>query len=391
MKNITIGLFNDSFFPLSDGVIMVVDNYARRLSTFANVIVFVPKYIDGPFDDSKLPYKVVRCNSVKLHFIDYSLPVPKLDPKFMKEIRKYKLDIIHIHSPFTLGVVGINYAKKLGVPVVATMHSQFKQDFLKATHNEAIATLFTKELMKEFDMCDKCVAVNKEIARIYYEEYGYKELPDVINNATEMKPVPNEKEAHDLINRKHHIKPSDKVFLFVGRINTLKNILFIVDALKKVKELKPEFRFKMLFVGSGQDEELLRNKIKEDDLEKQVILCGKVSNRYILECYYNRADLFLFPSIYDASSLVQIEAASQHTPTVFIKGTATASTVTEDVNGFMSENSVDAYANKIIEVMENKELYKKVSENAFRDLYRTWDDVVNEVFKMYLDLIDNNK
>ena len=84
MKKLTIGLFNDSFYPMADGVIMVVDNYARRLSEYANVIVFVPKYTNKEYDDSVFPYKVVRCNSLKVPFLDYSLPIPKLDRKFQK-------------------------------------------------------------------------------------------------------------------------------------------------------------------------------------------------------------------------------------------------------------------------------------------------------------------
>ena len=66
LKEITIGIFNDSFFPMADGVIMVVDNYARRLSKYANVIVFVPSYVNKDFDDSKLPYKVVINEAVDL-------------------------------------------------------------------------------------------------------------------------------------------------------------------------------------------------------------------------------------------------------------------------------------------------------------------------------------
>ena len=51
----------------------------------------------------------------------------------------------------------------------------------------------------------------------------------------------------------------------------------------------------------------------------------KVNNdRELLSYYYNRADIMLFPSIYDSSSIVQIEAASQKTPAVFLKNTATA-------------------------------------------------------------------
>ena len=84
-KEITIGIFNDSFFPMADGVIMVVDNYARRLSKYANVIVFVPSYVNKDFDDSKLPYKVVRCYSLNVPFLDYSLAMPKF-------IRRLRLD-----------------------------------------------------------------------------------------------------------------------------------------------------------------------------------------------------------------------------------------------------------------------------------------------------------
>ena len=70
MKKLTIGLFNDSFYPMADGVIMVVDNYARLLSKRANVIVFVPSYPNNYYDDTTLPYKVVRCKSIKIPFLD---------------------------------------------------------------------------------------------------------------------------------------------------------------------------------------------------------------------------------------------------------------------------------------------------------------------------------
>ena len=58
-KKITIGFFIDTFFPMVDGVIMVVDNYARRLTKYANVIVFAPKIAGKKFDYKTLPYKVV--------------------------------------------------------------------------------------------------------------------------------------------------------------------------------------------------------------------------------------------------------------------------------------------------------------------------------------------
>ena len=144
MKKITIGLFIDTFYPMVDGVISVVDNLAKRLNDYANVVVFAPQISNEKFDDTTLPYRVVRCKSIKLPMIDYALPIPKLDKRFMKLLSQYHLDIVHIHSPFSLGKVGISYAKKNKIPVIATMHSQYQKDFLRAVKFKWIATIMTK-------------------------------------------------------------------------------------------------------------------------------------------------------------------------------------------------------------------------------------------------------
>ena len=289
--------------------------------------------------------------------MEYTLPITKLDIKFNLELKGCELDIVHIHSPFTIGEAGLNYARKHNIPCIATMHTQFKRDFKRAVKEEHLANALNNNLIKLFNKCDECWAVNKEVARIYHEEYGYKTMPKVMNNATEFKPVKDKKKAIDYINKKHDIKKDEKVFLFVGRINTVKNIIFITESLKALKDKNPKLKFKMLFVGSGPDEDKLRDCIKENNLEKEVLMCGKISDREELAYYYCRADLFLFPSKYDASSIVQIEAASQGTPAVFLKDTATACTVTDNVNGFLSDDSIDAYSDKILEIINKKTLY----------------------------------
>ena len=389
-KKLTIGLFIDTYFPMVDGVTMVVHNYAKRLVKYANVIVFAPEYPGEKYDDSQFEYKVVRCKALKLHIIDYSLPIPKLDSKFMKELNNYNLDIVHIHSPFTIGKVGINYAKKHNIPVIGTMHSQFKQDFLRAVKNNTIANIMTKIIIKQFNRCDECWAVNSEVARIFYEDYHYKTMPRVMNNATDMMPVEDIENAKDLINKKHGISSEDKVFLFVGRINKLKNIFFIVDSLKILKE-KSNLRFKMLFVGNGQDEEKLKEVIRKNNMENEILLCGRVTDRDLLAAYYARADLFLFPSLYDASSIVQIEAASQKTPTLFLEGAATTATIQNNVNGFIVKNNEEIFANKIIEIMEDKELYNAVAENALIQVYINWDDAIKNIYEKYVEFINNKK
>ena len=388
-KKLTIGLFVDVFYPMTDGVVMVVDNYAKRLAKSNNVIVFCPRYVGKEFDDTKFNYQVVRCRSLKVPFIDYSLPVPKMDWGFKNILKNYNLDIVHIHSPFTIGEAGIKYAKENNIPIIGHMHSQYKQDFMRAVHNDTLANTLLKKLIHVYNKCDECWAVNSEVARIFHEDYGYKTLPKVMNNATEMMPV-DFNIAKKYIDEKYNLH-DEKVFIFVGRINALKNIFFIVEALKIVHEKREKLKFKMFFVGCGQDEEELKKLIKKYKLDNYVIMCGKISDRKTLSYFYARSDLFLFPSLYDASSIVQIEAASQKLPVLFIEGAATTATVTNNVNGFIVPNDIQTYAKSIIKIIEDDNLRKQVGNNAFHDLYKNWDDTIIDVENRYRELINEKK
>lgn len=381
MKKLKIGLFIDTWYPMVDGVIVVVDNYARRLSKFCDVTVFT---VDTGKDTKEYPYKVVKTKSIQLFKLAYKIPYAT--KKFKKELDKYDLDIVHIHSPFAVGKAAVKYAKKKGIPVISTLHSQFKLDFKRSARFNFIVNIMMRHILKVFAKCDRNYAVNDKIAEIF-KDYGLKELPGVQRNGTDMLPVENPKEAIKMVNEKYALDKDTTVLLFVGRITRLKNVYFIVEALSKLKDKN----FKMFFVGEGNDATEVRHLAKKYGLKDNVILTGKIMDRELLKALYLRAKLFLFPSKYDASSLVQIEAASQKTPTIFLEGTATSATVTNNVNGFICEDSVEKFAEKIEEVLANKELYEEVSENASKQLYVSWDDCVKEICEKYEYHIKENE
>lgn len=385
-KKLKIGLFIDSFFPMVDGVIMVVDNYARRLSKFCDVTVFTLKPRAKDPKPRNLPYKVVRCKSAKFLNLDYDIPLPKLDKNFKKALKESNLDIVHIHSPFTVGRMGVKYAKKHNIPAVATMHSQFKQDFLRSTKSKLLTKFLLHKIMKVFNACDEYYGVNPKTSEIFLE-YGAKHLPLVQRNGTDMTPIENKKEALERVNKKFGISQNVPVFLFVGRMNKLKNIYFILEALQKLKTKD----FKMIFVGDGQDFDEFKKQVEKSKIADKVILAGKVTDRDFLSAIYMRADLFLFPSKYDTNGLVQIEAASQGTPTVFLENTGASSTITDNVNGFVAQDSPEKFAEKIDQILADDKLYQKVKEGAVRDLYVTWDECVKEMHEKYLFQIDRKQ
>ncbi len=380
-----VGLFIDTWYPMVDGVIKVVDNYARRLVNYCDVVVFCPETRGYSHeDDAKLPYKVVRCMSIPIIGNDYDIPASALDPKFEAQLLLSGIDMVHIHSPFSVGLAGVLYAKIHNLPVVATLHSQYKQDIESRPIGsfKPVVDLALGSIMRVFNMCDECWAVNSGIKDLYQNEYGLTSPCKVRLNATDHMPVEDRRAAAMEVNRAYGIPEDATVLLFVGRINFIKNIDFTVRALAKAKEMGLK-NFRMLFVGKGQDEEKLSALVSELGLQEEVIMCGLVSGKEMLEKIYSRAKLFLFPSLYDANSLVQIEAACQGTPTLFLEGARTAATIKPGINGFVSKAGEENYANAIISILSDEEKYRRVSEAARRQLYLNWDDVVKEVYADY--------
>ena len=382
-----VGLFIDTWYPMVDGVIKVVDNYARRLVQYCDVVVFCPETRGyDKKEDGKMPYKVVRCTSVPIIKSDYDLPTPALDPVFAAQVVLSGIDMVHIHSPFTVGLGGVLYAKLHKLPVVATLHSQYKQDFEKPLKFKPALDVAMDTIMRVFNACDECWAVNEGIKDLYVHEYGLTAPCKVRLNATDHQPVSDPAEAARIVNETYGVPADATVFLFVGRINFIKNIDFTVRALAKAKALGLK-NFRMLFAGKGQDGDKLAALVKEQGLTEEVIMCG-LTDKEMLEKLYSRAKLFLFPSLYDANSLVQIEAACQGTPTVFLEGARTAATVTPGVNGYVCPPDEDSYARMILDILADPEAYGRVSEAARRDLYLNWDDVVREVYKDYRIFVD---
>ena len=136
---------------------------------------------------------------------------------------------------------------------------------------------------------------------------------------------------------------------------------------------------------------LSRSSQKELKLEDKFIFVGSVSDRELLQGYYLRSDLFLFPSTFDTSSLVPIEAAAHKLPTLLIKGSYTAENITDNVNGFLAEETPQAYAQRIIEIIDTEGLIKSVGEEANKSVYRSWEMVADEVYEKYQKIIREHK
>ena len=386
-KRLKIGLFLDSFFPNIDGVVNVVDNLAKELSKYNDVVVVVP-YTESVNEDKDRPYKVIRINSLPVPFTDYrvSLMQTRINESY-KILLEEKFDIIHIHSPLAIGLLGLKVAKKLNIPCIATMHTRFDFEIRKRVNNQFIIDNIISRFIKVYNACDKCIAVNNAMKKVF-KDYGYLYEPVVIYNGTDLTTC-KDKEIINKINVKYSLDEVYPVFLFVGRIIDIKNIFFILDSLKLLKE--EGYKFKMIYVGDGFDLKELQKKIVDYGMQDYCITTGMITDRNIISGFYKRADLFLFPSLFDASSLVQIEAAVNETPGIFIEGSVTSDTVINNVSGFTSSYSVNDYKERIKEIISDKEKLKEVGKNAREMLGRSWDGIAKDTYELYLKEMEKKK
>ena len=388
MDKIKICELLDSYYPVIDGPINVITNYAKHLNNMEECKVAVPAAAKSDNYVDNQPFEVLRCKSSSAPE-HYRMGKPGRDKAFKKRIKEEGFDIFHAHSPFCMGRFALKAAKKQGVPVVATIHTQYHQDFERVLKGfKPLVKFMIRYIMKVYNKADSVWTVNDASCEIL-RSYGYKGDIQVVRNGTDLKYPENADELVKKVNALHGLEGQKNVFIFVGRIAMYKNLGLMADALKILKEKGEDF--KMLIVGGGFDMDKFKKIVENNGISDNVIFVGQVKDRELLQGYYLRSDLFLFPSTFDTSSLVPIEAAAHKLPTLLIEGSYTAENIKGDFNGFLAKETPEAYAEKIYEIINTEGMIERVGEEANRSVYRSWEMVAKEALEKYKQVIAEYK
>ena len=207
-KRLKIGLFIDNFYPAIDGVVIAVDNIARELSENNDVVVVAP-YMGDNSKDLDHHYIIKRVGSIPMPVGEYRIVTHKFGfSNSFKELVKENFDIIHIHSPFNIGKLGLKVAKELNIPCICTVHTRFDYEIKRFTKNEYIVKLIMKGLMNVFNACDKCIVVN-EFLEEELHEFGYKKKSITIYNGTDLVPIKDKEKAIAFVNKLHNFKKDE--------------------------------------------------------------------------------------------------------------------------------------------------------------------------------------
>lgn len=321
-----IAFFTETFLPATDGVVTRLRHTIEELRRAGDeVLVFAPRYPNGG-PDSYAGAPIHRIFGVPFP------PYPQVrlcppHPGIGRALKRFRPDLIHAVNPFILGPGGAFYARRNGIPLVASYHTNvatytrfYGLDFMeKATrswtrtwHSRARINLCTSEATRDYLLHEgiKRVRVWPQgvDARLFHPSRASREWRERLSGG----------------------RPAARILLYVGRLAPEKSI----QRLKAAVTSAPNTC--LAIVGKGPIQRDLEREFAGTPTHFAGLLTGDD-----LAAAYASADLFVFPSTTETLGMAMIEALASGLPVIAARSGAAHEVVSEGENGLLYEPDSD--------------------------------------------------
>lgn len=381
-----IGIFTDSYLPYINGVstsVSVLKNSLEKLGHEVFIVTVNPKKAKYEITD-----KMIKLPGLKVGIYDYRLS--GIYPlRVINTIRKWKLDVIHSQTEFSVGTFARIISSQFRIPIVHTYHTYYEDYmyYLTKGYFDKTGKKVIKELIKFY--CDKSIdeliVPTKKMYDIFKEKYKFKRDINIVPTGLEIEKFYKEnfdtKEISKL-KEKYNINENDLVLLFVGRIAKEKNIDLLIN------NMIDNDRLKLLIIGDGPDIDFYKDLALKKHLNN-VIFIGKVIYEDI-PIYYQLANVFVTASKSETQGLTVIEALSSSLPVIIINDESFDGVINSN-NGFIFNNAIE-YKNILNKLLNNKEILNKMSICARNDSSKYSSlTFAKNVYKVYEKAVNKNK
>lgn len=191
-------------------------------------------------------------------------------------------------------------------------------------------------------------------------------------------------------NERANLNICHNTIISVGRVErSQKRHYLLIDAFAKIAKAFPDWVVKIY----GEIDDLnykkeLENKIAENHLERRIILCGAVKN---IKAVLKVADIFAFPSSWEGFGLALTEAMSFGLPSIGFRSAAAVNELIENnKTGFLVDDGVDDFADKLCILMKDKDLRINFGENAVVSIQKYSPKLVYDKWESEIKKVLNN-
>lgn len=310
--------------------------------------------------------------------------------------QKYQFDLIHHVSSSDFRLIGflykINTSYLLGPIGGAQATPQPLRYYTRHNRTEEAVRSFINKITILNPMYKR--AINKADAIFFTNRETYHFLLPHIKDKQKcslLLDVAIEKEKVLEMNTKARFsKQSEKImtFLWSGRMVFRKGLELLMDALSIVDS---DLEYQVILCGDGSDSDHLKSMCKEKNLDRNVFFTGRLSYED-MQMYYDKADLFIFPSLRETTGTVLVEAFSHGLPVITLNQGGAALMVTDQEGFLISGNNREEYIRKLAEIIEecirNPQLVRKKGYEAYKkvlDSY-SWEKKISYMNGIYKKL-----
>lgn len=266
------------------------------------------------------------------------------------------------NRPDIVSIRGIGYytkplidaCEKTNIPYVVSLHgliSFLDENEVTIKEKEMERELFRRAIYEDKPMTVIASGIKKRMLKEFGREICNSII--VVNNGIDRKNAEVDYKEVELIRERYGIAKSDKVIISAAHITKRKNQVQILRAFSLLPEIFKQHT-KLLFLGDGDQKEILENMVREYKLEKNVCLCGFVSNEHMGE-YFSVADVNVISSLDEGFGRAFVEAFLYGVPTVtFSDLDAVQDLYDEEAMVCVSERTDEALAEGIKEALERE-------------------------------------
>ncbi len=278
--------------------------------------------------------------------------------KIEKLIEEEGIDVLHVHGAMA-NFIAQFLKKRINIPIVTTMHSDYKLDFDTFFKKIVFTTLNAISLRK----IDYFIAVSDNFKDMLIERKFRPNGIYTVYNGMEFANVPKTVTSREEFAKNYGIEIEEGV-TYVGiaaRFDAVKGVDTFIEGAKKLYDRNPDVRF--LIAGDGEQKEYLLNLTKKLGMEKVIKFLGFVTDIY---GFWNFIDINCLTSHCESFPYSMLEGAAFKKPMVASDVGGISGLVKNGKTGFLFEaKDADDFAEKLERVVNDDALRHQMGENIY--------------------------
>lgn len=301
---------------------------------------------------------------------------------YIDEIKRWRPDIIHLHTEGSAARFARAIARSTGTPLVMTMHTDYAK---YALHQFSAARFFRPSLLvlaAYFYRGATVATTPSEKAKDLLRSYNYKKPIYVVPNGIKQDRfrkdfLPEERRA---LFEQYKIEDNGKTFVCVSRLSAEKNIKELLNHFSAL--VKKDSEVHLLLVGDGPYMNSLIRHTERRGLSNHVTFTGRIPQEELYR-YYKAGIAFLSASTFEMHSLTYLEAAVCGLPLICRDDPCLKGVLLHGENGFAFQEEKD-FVESCLQLIADKELQKKMSEASLEISERYSDkNCARQMVKLY--------